>query len=202
MKHFIYFSGKARTSGNFPLDNLMKAGRMDIVIHVVIASFFLSRSVREDVKLHLVFYGAPDPPKHIEIMLKQRRGIPKEEASLDISKKDVAGLIKRILYKYKPNKKTEVFPGCFIEKKSFLNVIEELRKQGKEIFILDKKGEDIRKSKIADNSAFILGDHDGLPKKELKRLKKTAKFISLGPKTYFASQVVAIIHNELDRRNI
>ncbi len=202
MKHFIYFSGKARTSGNFPLDNLMKAGRMDIVIHVVIASFFLSRSVRENVKLHLVFYGAPDPPKHIEIMLKQRRGIPKEEASLDISKKDVAGLIKRILYKYKPNKKTEVFPGCFIEKKSFLNVIEELRKQGKEIFILDKKGEDIRKSKIADNSAFILGDHDGLPKKELKRLKKTAKFISLGPKTYFASQVVAIIHNELDRRNI
>lgn len=193
MKHFIYFSGKARTSGNFPLDNLMKAGRMDIVIHVVIASFFLSRSVRENVKLHLVFYGAPDPPKHIEIQIK---------SGLDISKKDVAGLIKRILYKYKPNKKTEVFPGCFIEKKSFLNVIEELRKQGKEIFILDKKGEDIRKSKIADNSAFILGDHDGLPKKELKRLKKTAKFISLGPKTYFASQVVAIIHNELDRRNI
>lgn len=193
MKHFIYFSSKARTSGNFPLDNLMKAGRMDIVIHVVIASFFLSHSAREDVKLHLIFYGAPDPPKHIEIQVKP---------GLDISKKDVAGLIKRILYKYKPNKKTEVFPGCFIEKKSFLNVIEELRKQGKEIFILDKKGKDIRKAEIPDNSVFVLGDHDGFPKKELKRLKKTAKFISLGSKTYFASQVVAIIHNELDRRNI
>jgi len=202
MRHFIYFSGRARTSGNFPLDNLMKAGRMDIAIHVIIASFFLSHSVREDMKLHLIFYGAPDPPKHIEIMLRQTKGIPKEEASLDVSKKDVAGLIKRILYKYKPDKKTEVLPGCFIEKKSLLNVIEELRKQGKEIFILDKKGEDIRKAEIPDNSVFVLGDHDGLPKKELKRLKKTAKLISLGPKIYFASQVVAIVHNELDRRNI
>lgn len=193
MRHFIYFSSKARTSGNFPLDNLMRAGRMDIVIHVVIAAFFLSHSVREDVKLHLIFYGSPDPPKHIEIQVK---------SGLDISKKDVAGLIKRILYKYKPNKKTEVFPGCFIEKKSFLNVIEELSKQGKEIFILDKKGEDIRNAEIPDNSVFILGDHDGLPKKELKRLKKTAKSISLGLKTYFASQVVAIVNNELDRRNV
>ena len=202
MRHFIYFSSRARTSGNFPLDNLMKAGRMDIAIHVIIATFFLSHSVREDVKLHLIFYGAPDPPKHIEIMLKQRRGIPKEEASLDVSKKDIAGLIKRILYKYKPGKKTEVLPGCFIEKKSLLNVIEELRKQGKEIFILDKKGEDIRKSKISDNSVFILGDQEGLPKKELKRLKRTSKSISLGQKTYFASQVVVIVNNELDRRNV
>jgi len=175
---------------------------MDIAIHVIITSFFLSHSVREDVKLHLVFYGAPDPPKHIEIMLKQRRGIPKEEASLDVSKKDVAGLIRRILYKYKPNKKTEVLPGCFIEKKSFLKVIDELKEQGKKIFILDKRGKDIRKIKIPDDCVFVLGDHEGLPKKELKRLKKIATHVSIGPKMYFASQVVAILNNELDRIGI
>jgi len=194
MRHFVYFSRSAVTSGKaLSQGDLMKAGRMDIAIHVIISAFFLSHSFREDVKLHLIFYGMPDPPKHIEIQIKPE---------LSISKKDIANLIRKILYKYKEGKKKEVFPGCFVEKKSFLNVIEELKKQNKEIFILDKKGEDIREVEIPDNSVFIIGDHKGLPSKELKRLKKIAKLISIGPKMYFASQAVSIVNNELDRRNL
>jgi len=193
MRHFIYFSKQARTSGNFDVNNLMKAGRMDIAIHSLIQGIFLSHSVREDVKFHFVFYGMPDPPKHIEIQVKPE---------LEISKKDIGNLIKKILYKCKEGKKTEVLPGCFIEKKSFLKVIDELKEQGKNIFILDKKGKDIRKTKIPDKSVFILGDHEGLPKKELKRVKKLTSRVSIGPKMYFASQTIAIVNNELDRRNI
>jgi tRNA (pseudouridine54-N1)-methyltransferase len=190
MREFIYFSGKARTSGNFK--DLMKAGRMDIVCNVIIHAFFLSHALRENVSLHLIFYGQPDPPKHIELRLR-------EESS--VSKKDISGLLKRMLYKYKEGKKTEAFPGCFVEKKSFLNVVSELEKQGKEIFILDKNGEDIRKiiDEELKNAVFILGYQEGLPKKELRRLKN-AKKISLGKKTYFASQALVIVNNELDRR--
>ena len=191
MRHFIYFSGKAVTTGNFK--DLMKAGRMDIAIHVIIASFFLSHETRKDVKLHLIFYGMPDPPKHIEIQIKE---------GLNISKKDVANLIKKILYKYKEGRKIEALPGCFIEKKSFLNLINELIEENKTIFILDKNGEDIRNAKIPENSVFVLGDQDGLPKKEMKRLKKSCSLVSVGPKTYFASQVVAMLNNELDRRDV
>ncbi len=191
MRHFIYFSNKAQTSGNFK--DLMKAGRMDIAIHTLIAGLFLSHDVRKDVVMHLVFYGMPCPPRHIEIRVK--KGTP-------ISKKDVAGLIKRILYKYREGKKTEVFPGCFIEKKSFLEVVKELHEQGNEIFILDKKGRDIRDLEISENACFVLGDQEGLPQKEMKRLKKILKTVSIGPKMYFASQVVAIVNNEVDRRNI
>lgn len=171
----------------------MKAGRMDIAIHTIIAGFFLSHDLRKDVKMHLIFYGMPDPPKHIEIQITPE---------LDISKKDVANLIKKILYKYREGKKHEVLPGCFIEKKSFLKVIEELKEQGNKIYVLDKRGEDIRQKEINKNSIFILGDHEGLPEKELKRLKKIAIPISVGPKMYFASQVVAILNNELDRKGI
>jgi tRNA (pseudouridine54-N1)-methyltransferase len=194
MREFVYFSASAVTSGN-ALSNrdLMSAGRMDIAIHTIIATFFLSHDFRKDVKLHLIFYGQPDPPKHIEIMIKE---------GLNISKKDVAGLVKRILYKYKEGKKTEVFPGCFVEKKSFLKVIEELKKSGKEIYVLEKSGEDIRKTEIKDDCVFVLGDHEGFPQKELKRLKKIAIPISIGPRMYFASQTVAIVNNELDRRGI
>lgn len=193
MRNFVYFSSEARTSGNFNVSELMKAGRMDIVMHVIINSFFLSHSLRDDVKLHLIFYGAPDPPKHLEIQVKPETRL---------SKKDVANLIKKILYKYREGKKTEVLPGCSIEKKSFLNVISELAKEGKKIFILDKRGEDIRKVKIPEKSVFILGDHNGLPRKELKRLKKIAESISVGPRIYFASQIITILNNALDLRGL
>lgn len=191
MRHFVYFSSEARTSGNFNVNELMKAGRMDIVIHVIINTFFLSHRLRDNVKLHLVFYGMPDPPKHIEIQVS---------TNLEIRKKDVAGLIKKILYKYKEGKKTEVFPGCFIEKKSFLKVVEDLLNEGQEVFILDKKGKNLREVKIPKDPVFILGDHKGLPKKEVKRLKKIATPVSVGKKVYFASQIVTIVNNELDIR--
>jgi len=193
MRHFVYFSKSARTSGNFDVNRLMEAGRIDIAIHSLIQGLFLSHDFRKDTIFHLVFYGMPDPPKHIEIQVKDE---------LEISKKDIGNLIKKILYKYKEKQKTEVFPGCFIEKKSFLNVVKELKDAGSEIFLLDKKGEDIRKAEIKDNCVFVLGDHEGLPKKEMKRLKQIAASVSVGNKIYFASQVVAIVNNELDRRGI
>lgn len=194
MKHFIYFSKSAVTSGGALWDgNLMKAGRMDIAIHSLIQGIFLSHDFRRDVKFHFIFYGQPDPPKHIEIKI---------EDETPISKKDIGNLIKKILYKYRPGEKTEVFPGCFIEKKSFLHVVEELSEDGKQIFVLNKKGEDLRELKIDDDPVFILGDHEGLPKKELKRLRELTVPVSVGNKMYFASQVVAIVNNELDRRDI
>jgi tRNA (pseudouridine54-N1)-methyltransferase len=209
MRHFIYFSNSAVTSGNalsrYSDGELMKAGRMDIAIHSFIQGMFLSHALRENVVFHFVFYGMPDPPKHIEIRAKTNKGIPEtgsEVGSLDISKKDVGNLLKKILYKYKEGKKTEVFAGCFVEKKSLFNVIEELRKEGNEIYILDKKGEDIRKAEISEDCVFVLGDHDGLPKKELKRLKSYCKPVSVGNLMYFASQTVAVVNNELDYRGI
>lgn len=156
MRTFVYFSQSAKTTGNFDVNNLMDAGRMDIAIHVIINAFFLSHKLRNDVSLHLIFYGMPDPPKHIEIKVNEKTSM---------SKKDVAGLIKRILYKYRPGKNIEAFPGCFVEKKSFLNVIEDLEKKGNAIFILDKNGEKLKDVEIPENSVFILGDQDGLPKK-------------------------------------
>ena len=193
MREFVYFSASAATSGKALSGNLMKAGRIDIAIHSIIQGLFLSHDFRKDAKIHLVFYGMPDPPKHIEIQVTPE---------LEIDKKEVGRIIQKLLYKYREGERTEVFPGCFIEKKSFLKIIDELHEQGKEIFILDKRGENIRKAEIKDNPIFIVGDHEGLPKKELKRLKQIATPVSIGPKMYFASQTVAVVNNELDVRGI
>ena len=187
MREFIYYSSKARTSGNWR--DLMSAGRMDIVCNVIIQAFFISNKTREDVHLHLIFDGAPNPPMHLEFISNK---------DMSISKKDVGGLIKRMLYKCNEKNKNEVFPGCFIEKKSFSALVKELEAKGKTICILDEKGESIRKTNLG-GCVFVIGDHEGLPKKLVKRFKKR---ISIGKPTYFASQTFVIIHNELDMRKI
>ncbi|MFH1326702.1 MAG: hypothetical protein ABIH59_01080 [archaeon] len=203
MKHIIYFSKSAKTTGNFNTKELMKAGRMDIACQIVIMSFFVSHHIRPDVKLHLIFTGGPDPPKHLEICPGENTKFADISGKIDISKKDVAGLIKKMLYKYKKGKKYEIAPGYNIEKKSLIGVVEELIEEGKNVYLMDKRGQDIRDLKKTDlkDLVFIIGDQDGIPKKELKELKKLGvKKISIGNQMYFASQTLTIIHNELDRR--
>ncbi len=198
MREFIYYSRTAPTSGRYVGEDLMHSGRLDIAIHTIIAAFFLSHRIRTDTKLHLIFSGPPDPIKHLEFLpvTEGRTG----EDKIYLNKKDVGKIIKTMLYKYQQGEKREVFPGYWIEKKGLLELVKELRKEGRRLFLLDEKGEDIRKVNISDSPVFILGDHQGLPAKELKRLKTLCIPVSLGRKTYFASHSVAIVNNELDRR--
>ncbi|MBU2576645.1 MAG: hypothetical protein KKF50_02895 [Nanoarchaeota archaeon] len=199
MREFIYYSADGVTAGNLIKDNLMQAGRIDIACQFIIQAFFVSREMRKDTKVHLILNGPPDSPKHLEIFPgKNLGGI---ENKIDISKKDVAGLIKRMLYKYKKGEKVEVAPGYNVEKKSFVKLLEELHGEGKEIYILDKRGDDIREIKISKNPVFIVGDHEGIPKNEMKWAKHIPmKKISVSPHMLFASQVVTLIHNEVDRQ--
>jgi len=190
MREFLYYSKTAVTAGNMIKEDLKKAGRMDIVCNVIISAFFISNAMRSDVKLHLIFDGPPNNPRHI--VLKSNKDMP-------ISKKNVAGLIKKLLYK-SPDKEglQEVVPGAFIEKKSFEKLVQDLDKSGKDIYLLGKKGKDIRELKNFKDKVFIIGDQDGFPKYKEKFLKQIEK-CSVGPHTLFASQVVTLIHNELDR---
>jgi tRNA pseudouridine-54 N-methylase len=156
MREFIYYSKNAVTAGNLIKDNLMKAGRMDIVCNVIIAILFISNKMREDIKLHLIFDGGPNNPRHL---------VFESNEEMPISKKDVAGLIKRMLYK-SPDKEglKEIFPGASIEKKSFEKLVKELDKEGKDALLLDRKGIDIREANLNKNPVFIIGDHEGFPK--------------------------------------
>ena len=190
MREFIYYSKSAVTAGNMIKDNLMKAGRMDIVCNVIISVFFISNAMRDDVKLHLIFDGPPNAPRHL--VLESNKNMP-------ISKKNIAGLIRRMLYKAKDEEGLrEVCAGCFIEKKSFEKVVKELDKEGKDVLLLSGRGVDVREKSLED-VVFIIGDQDGFPSDKKKFLKMIDK-ISVGPKTLFASQVVTILHNEIDRQ--
>ena len=196
MREIIYYSRTAPTKGNHIKEDLQKSGRIDIAIHSVIATFFLSNKIRTDTKLHLFFAGPPDPVKHLELkpVTEGKTGIDK----IYLVKANISIVLKKMLYKYREGENREVFPGFKIEKRPLLDFINSLKKRN--IYILDQKGEDIRKAKLKPNPIFILGDHKGLPAKELKRLKKLCIPISIGKRTYFASQTIAVLNNEIDRR--
>src|SRR3989344_224177 len=168
MREIIYYSRTAPTAGNYIKEDLQASGRIDIAVHTVIAAFFLSHKIRTDAKLHLLFAGPPTPPRHLELfpVTEGKTGIDK----IYLAKKDVSSILKKMLYKYREGEKREVFPGFCIEKKGFLELVNDLVKEKRNVYILDSDGEDIRKIEIKENPIFILGDHRGLPLKELKRL--------------------------------
>ena len=191
MREFIYYSKSAVTSGNLIKDDLKKAGRMDIVCNVIISAFFISNEMRDDVKFHLIFDGPPNAPRHL--VLESNEKMP-------ISKKNIAGLIKRMLYKSPDSEGLlEVFPGALIERKSFEKVVKELDTEGKDVLLLDGRGKDLRGLKLESNSVFIIGDHEGFPSDKKKFLKRIDK-VSVSPKVLFASQVITVLHNEVDRK--
>jgi len=108
--------------------------------------------------VHLIFYGPPNPPQHLEIHAHA------EDGTLSpISKKDVAGLIKRMLFKAKPDRRVEAAPGCFIQKESILKFVERLLEAERNVYILDEKGEDLRTVEIGENPVFILATRKASP---------------------------------------
>jgi len=202
MREFIYYSEHAKTTGNFDSNNLMKAGRMDIACQMVIMSFFISHHIRNDVKLHMIFNGPPNAPVHLELFPGENEE-GELKSKIEISKKDVAGFIKKMLYKVKKGEKTEIAPGYNVEKKSFTDLVKKMLDEGKKVYILDRKGGDVRTLKDNDfeDSVFVLGDQDGIPKEQIKKLKKMGvEKISIGKQMYFASQTMTILQNEMDRR--
>ena len=117
MREIIYYSRTAPTSGKYVNeDNPYESGRLDIPIHSVIASFFLSHKIRIDTKLHLCFGGPPDPQKHLELkpVTEGKTGIHK----IYLNKKNVAGILKKMLYKFREGEKKEVFPGSGVGQSS------------------------------------------------------------------------------------
>jgi len=65
MREFILLALKAKTSADFSLDNLVKAGRMDLVCRFVSNALFIANDLRRDTIVHVCMNGANDPPKII-----------------------------------------------------------------------------------------------------------------------------------------
>jgi tRNA (pseudouridine54-N1)-methyltransferase len=183
MREFILYSRKGRTDVHWT--NLHDAGRLDIAYECIIASLFLSHSLRKNVVFHAVLNGPPTPPLHIKI-----NGEVLYDVRTDI------GTWQRILKKVISGK---THPGITTSKTSFEALLK-AKAETASIYVLEEGGKDIKETELPENCVFVLGDHVGLPKKVEAFTLRYGEKISLGKQPYLAASCITILNYLLDRK--
>ncbi|MEM2874070.1 MAG: tRNA (pseudouridine(54)-N(1))-methyltransferase TrmY [Candidatus Nanoarchaeia archaeon] len=185
-KTFILYS-YGTTNPNFNLNKLYEAGRLDLVCRCVIAALWLSKTVRKDTQFYVVLNSGPRPPVAIKFDGAKLIGIEPSERA-------IGTVIKKALKIVRDKNWIFVQEGVFVSKKSFQEII----KETKNIFVLDATGTHISKIEFDSDVTFVLGDHVGLPKKEMQFALRKGTKVSLGNKIYLASAVINIVNWVLD----
>lgn len=195
MRDFIIIGHKASTSSDFSLNDLPgSAGRMDILCRCINSAFFLSHDIRNDVQVHLLLLGEPEPGKIIRFNGENIKHLNPDERSS-------AALIKKALEKDAGESEIQSTPGVWIRQGSLDTLINEFYNQGKTLAYLREGGDDIRTTAGSLNDAvFFLGDHIGVTEKEEEMIINAgAKLISVSPYSIHADHCILILNNELDR---
>jgi tRNA (pseudouridine54-N1)-methyltransferase len=182
-REFILFSRLGKTSPD--ISNLHDAGRLDIVHECIVASLFLSHSIRKNATFHAVLNGPPNPPLHIEI-----NGLMLHDVRTDL------GTWQRILKKVISGKQ---HPGITTSKISFESLLK-TEAENACVYVLEEGGKDITEAQITENCVFVLGDHVGLPKKVETFVLRYGQKISLGKQPYLAASCITILNYLLDRK--
>ena len=197
-KAFVIRARAASTDPKTFLEGVGEDAHSEILAHVLMNAIFTAQSHRDDVFVYLVLESTNDFSRTIRF-----------ESSLltNIGGFHEAALIRLISEALKcsvgmnKEENRQVAAGLCVETTSFEKIVQRLAEEYT-LYLLDKKGGDIRDEPFTDNVCFILTDHIPMPKKSWNSLKRLGTHkISLGPKMLFASQCVVLIQNELDRRD-
>jgi len=190
MRRFVLVAHDARTAGDFPLDDLPgSAGRMDLVARCVGASLLVSHGVREDAEFVAVLLGPPRPPRLLRFVGAEIHGLNPDERS--------TGALIRNALAYVGLAERSVHRGIYARAGGLRDALEGTPSP----ILLSETGDDVRGLPLPSDVTFILSDHRDLTADETDLLRTlTARVASVGPRALQADQVVAIVHNELDRR--
>jgi tRNA (pseudouridine54-N1)-methyltransferase len=186
MTSFAIVGHLARTDGEFSLNDLPGAGRIDVLCRCVNASLFLSHDLRRDVDCSLVLLGGPKGPKTVQF---QGSGI----RSLSPDERSAGALIKKALSIPCGSEFREASPGVYVRNGGLERLFTEHT-----FAVLDEKGTDIR-TVPAVPDAFLLSDHQNFTDSE-EALVKDALRYSVGPVCLHADHTITVISNEIDRR--
>ena len=170
---------------------------VEILAQMLINTLLLSKAHYQDVIVYLVLEASADYSRTICIDSNRLQDLGgfHEGAMLAL----IASALDRSA-KLAKEEEIEVAVGVCVRTISFEHLLKELAEQYP-LYVLHRKGTDIRTVQFSEHACFILTDHIPMPRKSFNTLKRLgAENISVGPHMLFASQCVVLIHNELDRR--
>jgi tRNA (pseudouridine54-N1)-methyltransferase len=177
MRTFILYSTKGSTDPNFSLDELTKAGRIDLVARFITSSIYTSHKMRSGTRVFIVLNGPPSGP----VVLK----IDSSIRGLGVDERSVATWIREQL-----KNPTDT--------RSFEQLLNDVSKEGT-IYLLKEDRRDINNIKIDENPIFVIGDYKDLPKDQETTTLQLGKPLSIGHTSYLSSSCVSIIHWLLDK---
>lgn len=169
----------------------------EIIAHILANAFYYSKGMREDVEVYVVLDSSADFPKTLKFSANAGLSFPgfHEQAILQV----VASALAKGSRVSKGHSMM-VAAGIEIFGYGFDILMKELQQQ-QPVYLMDKKGEDVRNVRFDGDAVFVLSDHLPMPKNSVKGMERRGlKKISLGSRVLFASQCVVLIHYELDRQ--
>ena len=196
MRTFVIRARKGTVIAEKILSQVGTREHIEIIAHTLANAFYVSNDMRKDVEVYVVLESTPDFPRTLKFSANEKLSFPgfDERAILGV----VVESLERGL-KLAKDESLTVKPGITISGFGFEVLMKQLQAE-RPIYLLDKKGSDIRLAPLLPNGVFVLSDHLSLPKNSIKGLaKRGLTKLSLGRKMLFASHCVVLIHNELDR---
>lgn len=196
MREFIIRARKAPVDAGRFLGSVGKGAHVEFLAQIMINALFISKGHREDTCLTLVLEDSPDFSRAITIAGNTFGSLPglNEDALLHTCASAL-----RAAENLGKEQSIVCDNGIIVRTISFERLVKE-KTETCPVYMLDRKGTDIRQTAIPTDPVFLLTDHIPMPKKTFKSLaRQGVQKLSLGPVMLHASQCISVIHNELDR---
>ncbi|WP_436901848.1 tRNA (pseudouridine(54)-N(1))-methyltransferase TrmY [Halovenus halobia] len=188
MRQFIVVAREGPTTGEFSLDALPAAGRVDLLARCVTASLLLSHGLREDVRTHLVL----GDEFTVQFESADLRGLHPDERS-------TAAVIRNAL-----SEREEAIGQIPVEISSGVSLVRmdldrTLGEIDEPIYRLHPDGTQKAELSPPADAAFVLSNHQEFHETDAETIASHADGeICLGPKAIHADHAIAVAHNWLD----
>ena len=191
MRQFLVVGHNAPTAPEFSLDDLAGgAGRLDVLCRCVTSALFLSHSIREAVRVHLVL-GDEFTVRFDGATLRR----------LNPDERSTAALIRTALEHRKDaigHVPAESTPGVTIRRLGFAATLEDLAVDAT-VVTLHEDGDPAADVDPPADPLFVLSDHRDFTDTESSLLSSTAdERLRLGPEVLHADHAITVAHNYLD----
>jgi len=191
MRQFLIVGHDAPTTPEFSLDDLAGgAGRLDVLCRCVNSAFFLSHSIRDDVRVHLVLGD--------EFTVRFEGS---DLHRLNPDERSTAALIRTALEHREDaigHMPAESTPGVSIRRMGFEATLEDAAGDTT-VVELHEDGDPVADVAPPSDPLFVLSDHHDFTEREASLLAEAAdERVRLGPEVLHADHAITVAHNYLD----
>ncbi len=191
MRQFIIIGHEVPTTPDFSLaDTAGGAGRLDVLCRCVTGAFFLSHSIRSDVRCRVVLSDSYT----IRFEGSELRGLHPDERS-------TAARIRATLEQRDHaigQMETNPSPGVYLSRVGVETTLTNAAEEGT-VIQLHEDGQPVGTSDLPSDPVFVLSDHRDFTETETKLLSEVAtQRLRLGPRRLHADQAITVAHHCLD----